>query len=438
MTALVASLKPPKGEQPPTAKVTIDSDAKLPNATVRGANAAVALEELAEIVGAELLIADGKVWIGNPIKTEEGLIPLPKAFSRERNLATLEAFADAIPDENDRNLLNPVKATAAHGFTFLVTGDPKLRPGQKVTADVNGFDLASGGEFRIHSMVHSLTLSEGYTCRGRAVKVVSGPGAKRVERAARLPSADSIINGLSKLTAETRKQRPTVEVGKVKEYSAGSASRARHRANLYYGQKFDPPETQPSVHTAVETKEQQLANEKPVMSPFAWHKCGLVVPVYPGMKAVLAHNQGLDNDAVVAGFVWSETPAIDPPANQAGDWWLCLPSGYDGSAPPSDSTKAANDLTASSGHRVIEVKGLKIVVGASKQRAVGERPTPGSDDEIVIEHSTARISVASSGAIEIVADASAGKGKVTIAPGGDIQLTSGSTTLKVGSSGVEI
>jgi hypothetical protein len=188
----------------------------------------------------------------------------------------------------------------------------------------------------------------------------------------------------------------------------------------------------------VESKEEQLANDKPVVSPFAWHKCGLVVPVYPGMKAVLAHNQGLDNDALVTGFVWSETPAIDPPESHAGDWWLCLPSGYDGSAPPDGSTKAANDLTASSGHRIIEVKGLKIVVGASKQRPVGERPTPGNDDEIVIEHKTARISVASSGAIEIVADAQAGKGKVTIAPGGDIELTSGSTTLKVGASGVEI
>jgi len=67
------------------------------------------------------------------------------------------------------------------------------------------------------------------------------------------------------------------------------------------------------------------------------------VPVYPGMKAVLNHNLGMKDDAMVMGFLWSEQPDIKPPGNNEGDWWLCLPIDFNGSSPPEDSTKAVND-----------------------------------------------------------------------------------------------
>lgn len=435
MTALVRELQAPTGEQAPTPQVDSAIRGNLPNLTVRGSNAAAALLELSELADAELQIADGKVWVGNPIRYDDYA---PAPFDRDRNLASFEPFVDAIPGDNDRNVLRPATAQAAHGFSFVVTGDPKLRPGQRVSAKIDGY-LVPTREFRIHSLVHKYSPSEGYLCQGRAVKVSTEPGAARVQRRAQLPTAESIIEGLSRITAETRRERPSLEVGKVKEYSAGTSSTAPNRATLYYGQTYERTETQPSIHTAVDTDEQQVANQRPMLSPFAWHKCGLVVPVYPGMKALLAHNLGLGDDSLVAGFLWSEQPAIQPPRNEAGDWWLCLPSDYDGSAPPSDSTKATNDLTGSNGKRVIELKGLKVVVGGNLLRPVGERPAPGADDEFLIEHKKARIRIGPDGEIEIVADSAAGKGRIHIAPGGDIEMSAtGGVTLKVGASGVQI
>ena len=67
--------------------------------------------------------------------------------------------------------------------------------------------------------------------------------------------------------------------------------------------------------------------DKPIASPFAFDKCGLVVPVYQKMRALLVHGWNEPNDAVVDGFLW--TSDMTPPPNQAGDWWLCLPTQLD-------------------------------------------------------------------------------------------------------------
>jgi hypothetical protein len=159
------------------------------------------------------------------------------------------------------------------------------------------------------------------------------------------------------------------------------------------------------VGTEVQNDDQQLYAARPIISPFAFNKCGLIVPVYKGMKAVLAHNRALDQDSMVAGYIWSETPAITPPSNQAGDWWLCLPSDYSDSAPPDDSTKSTNDLTAGNGKRVIQVKGLKVMVGGDLLTPVGQRPDPGDDDVFLIQHNKASVKIGSDGSIEIMADA---------------------------------
>jgi len=132
----------------------------------------------------------------------------------------------------------------------------------------------------------------------------------------------------------------------------------------------------------------------------------------------LSHNLSLEDDAMVSGFIWSKRPVIEPPQNKAGDWWLCLPvfaDDYDGSSPPSDSTKAANDLVGKSGKRVIEAKGLKITVGADKLGTVGSRPTEGDDDVFLIEHkSGTTFQIAADGALAISASKLSIKGDVTI------------------------
>ena len=389
--------------------------------TVKGANAMEELERLAELGGAELLVADGQVLIGNPIE-----VAYPggtKVLNPDINLGTFEPFTKTIPDDKSRNILKPPPASTTQGFSFLSTGDPKMRPGQPVRAEVTGvignsrLNTNPGDIFRIHSVVHKFSPTDGYVCEGKAVKVIQNdPAAQRKARVTQQPTGQSIVDNFTLLAKQAATgQGAAIEIAKVKEYSATGAAGDKHRATLYYGQVSDPVETQPSIHANVETKEEQIAEKRPMISPFAWHKCGLIVPVYKGMKAVLAHNRGLGDDSLVSGFIWSETPAIEPPASHAGDWWLCLPIDYDGANPPSDSTKAANDLIANSGKRVIEVKSLKITVGTDKLKSAGTRPTEGDDNVFLIEHkSGTTFQIADDGKLTISANTISIKGDVTI------------------------
>jgi hypothetical protein len=411
----------------------------LQNKVIRGENVLVALDQVAHYAGAELLVVDKKIWVGNPIRDNTYA---PDAFSPDANLGTFEPFVSDIPDENNRNVLQPLQATSAQGFTFAIAGDPKLRPGQQVSAAIDGFDTASGGEFRIHTLRHKFSVTEGYVCTGRAVKVAAGsdPNAQRRQRTALQPSADSIVDGISQISIAQRRQRPSIEIGSVQKYTPGSGGDHKHSTTLFYGQVYERTEIQPSFNAEVQNTETQRFPDKPLVSAFAWRKCGLVTPVYPGMKAVLGHNLNLEDDALVTGFMWSAQPAFDPPQNQAGDWWLCLPIDFDSSQPPTDSTKAANDLTGNDGQRVIEVKGLKITVGADKLRNVGERPQAGDADEFLIEHKKARIHISADGGIDIMADSEGNKGKISIASGGQItmQASASGVTLTVSDSAVQI
>ena len=64
-------------------------------------------------------------------------------------------------------------------------------------------------------------------------------------------------------------------------------------------------------------------NAAPYASPFAWGKFGLVLPRYPGMRVLLAHRNGDDDDLVDIGALWERGNA---PASNPGDYWLILPA----------------------------------------------------------------------------------------------------------------
>lgn len=382
-------------------------DRKLVNKTTQGENLLEILDELAEIGEAELLVCDQKVWIGRPILNDNYK---PPVFQQDTNLAIFQPFIKKIPDEAGRNILKPLKATEAQGFEFTITGDPELRPAHKVVAEVQNYDKLSDAEFRINSLVHKFTSSGGYICKGAAVKVCTDNDCYRKEKAVSGPSSDMIARTLVKKVKSENQRRPTIEVGKIKTYLPG-----KQLCTTYYGQRFEKTETQPSIRTEVDADELQIYPNKPVISPFAWHKCGLIVPIYPGMKAILNHNLNIQDDALIAGFTWSEKPPIEPPKNNEGDWWLCLPIDFDKSNPPKDGTKAVNDLIANNGKRVIELKGLKITIGNDKLSDVGKRPSEGNDDEFLIEHkSGTKFQIASDGTLTIEAAKISIQGDITI------------------------
>jgi hypothetical protein len=379
---------------------------ELLDKTLSGRTLMEVLNQLAWYEGAELLVADKKVHIGRPIRVDGHELELKE----DVNLALFRPFVKAISEENDLNLLRPMPAAKAGGFEFTATGDPKLRSGNRVKVSVEGFNDEPASEYRLHSLAHRLTMAGGYVCEGVAVKAVSDKNCARREIAAAWPSAASITENLMRRNETERRNRPSIEVGKIKSYT-----RPQHRGTLYFGQPHERTETQPSIRTEVSTDENQLLRNKPLVSLFAWHKCGLVTPVYPGMKALLAHNLNLQDDALVVGFLWSEQPAFEPPQNQEGDWWLCLPIDFDTANPPADSTKAVNDLIANNGKRVIQVKGLKISVGTDSLPNVGVRPSEGADDEFLIEHkSGTKFRIAADGAVTIEASSVSIKGDVFI------------------------
>jgi hypothetical protein len=339
----------------------------------------------------------------------------------EAVVGEVEAVAEAIVGPN----------VSVQGYNFTALGDPTLRPGQAVSVSNNVGTFPPSTEFVIGSVEHQFDSTKGYTCIGVGVQVQKdgspGPAIASVVKA----SADTAAQAVAGQVKAAATASPAVEVVEVMQKGADA-----YKADLFHSDlDQNDPELQPSIHTAIKQDGKQVYENKPIASPFAWRKCGLVTPYYPGMKALVAHNGGLASDLIVTGYIWSDKPDTPPPSSQEGDWWLCLPVDLKDApppkppdkppkpcdpaptqqktpfkAPPDDDTKAANDLTSAAGLRVIEAKGLRITVGASKLGTVGNRPTDATADELLIEHSSGTtLHIDSQGALSITP-----KGAMTI------------------------
>ena len=172
-------------------------------------------------------------------------------------------------------------------------------------------------------------------------------------------------------------------------------------------------------------------------SPFAWGKCGLVLPRYPGVRVVLAHRNGQAEDPVDVGALWTSGHG---PSSQAGDYWLILPAEVDQGSrsqvsdtttPSEYSGKVTNDLIDADGNRVIEVSELTLRIGHDKLGSAGTRPARPSDQgSITIEHASGESSIVmkQDGSVTITAKNitfDAGSGNITMkAAAVDVQVQS--------------
>lgn len=340
-----------------------------------------ALLSLAERAGFSLQAKDGKLWMGNAADLGATTLHTIDASGTEATLETRGASPDAGRIE---------------GRDFTAAGVPALRPG----------DLVKIGEsrYRLVSVTHQLKRDGGYHCSGRAVS----PSASHADaQAAGRGSAAQVARQVAANLEQRERRRPAASTGDVHQYTPG-----RHTATLQHGQAATPSMVTPSTQAPLRSDPVALP-DKPVAAPFAFQHTGLVAPVYPKMRALLVHPLHNPNDAVVSGFVW--TREMTPPANQAGDWWLCLPTELDGDGLPTGS--GCDDLITADGQRVIQVKGLRITIGAGLLGAVGSRPTPNPDESLVVQTDQgARITV----------------------KGSRIELTDGSVKLTVGDGQVTI
>lgn len=410
-----------------------------------GATAFVLLTKLAERFNAEAIVQDGKVLLGSNLKYPPDAGPLPvlpnpaavlKFIARGDNLVALNSdkgmvstqLADFKPFQLSAGKLKGVferpPADSVGGFDFTAAGRPELRAGQSLIANFTGYDNPFS-PFRILSLTHTYSseATGGFTSAGRAVALVgSGKSERGQSELARKASPLSVADKIAgKVKEATSGSSAATDVGRI---SASKA--AEHRVTVQYGQQASSFTNTPSVSLDIPQKKggPTLA-DKPVVSPFAWHQVGLTVPAYTGMRAVLNQIRGSRDDTVITGYLWSDEPKMEPPPAKDGDWWLCLPTEVGGN-PPAPKGKSANDLTAADGRRVIEAAGLKIAVGKDALTALGQRPTEGGADVLLITHK-------SGSTVEIDAD-----GNVTVDGKKKVVLKAGGVTLTVGDGKVAI
>jgi len=174
----------------------------------------------------------------------------------------------------------------------------------------------------------------------------------------------------------------------------------------------------------------------PYVTPFAWGKCGLVLPYYPGMRTLMAHRNGREEDAVALGAVWASGQG--PSGAEAGDWWLSLPTEVpeaeretldDAAEPDPYAGKVSHDLIDAEGNRIIEVGELTIRIGRDVLRDAGERPPRADDaDSVTIEHADggSRLVMKSDGSILIE-----GTSIEMTATDGDINLSATNVNVSV-------
>ncbi|MBD0708189.1 MULTISPECIES: hypothetical protein [unclassified Streptomyces] len=352
--------------------------ADLTDYTVNNPTALAALRDLAGTVPAPVVIRDRTVYLGPAVGTDD---PAPVPFHPDLNLV---AYGDAQGDDTAAVAPSEERPPPLTSVNLTVLGHPDLRVGQ--TATIGGVDHAPKGPLRIHQVVHRFS-GRGYVCEVRVVAAAPGETVEVVDG-----GVQTVVDRMEERSERERRARPSVDVGEVTSYRPRG-----HQVSLKYGQSPPPSQAAPSVTGTIGD---DVLLDKPVAAPFAFGPCGLMTPVYPKMRALLAHNRNLVNDAAVVGWLWPRTPGATAPAPQPGDHWLALPTrlGTDGMP----EGPGVNDLTDAKGGRIMQARGLRVVVGTPKLPPVGTRPTPPDDDSLTIEHHTGTtITVDASGAVTV-------------------------------------
>lgn len=377
--------------------------ARLSDYTVRAPTTLGALRDLAATVPAPVVIRDKQVYLGPAVGSD----PAPVPFDPELNLVS---YGDSQGDDTVVTAPGEERPPPRTSVDLVVLGHPGLRAGQEAT--VKGIDNAPAGPLRITRVVHRFGGRSGYVCEVQVVAAAAGEPAEVVDGSVR-----SVVDRIEAGAERERRARPSVDVGEVTSYRSRG-----HQVSLKYGQSPPASMATPSVSGAIGD---DTLLDKPVAAPFAFGPCGLITPVYPGMRALLAHNRGLVNDAAVVGYLWPRTPGARSPSPDPGDYWLSLPTrlGLDGMP----EGPGVNDLTDATGGRVIQARGLHILVGTGKLPQVGTRPAPPTDDTITIEHHTGTT---------ITVDAA---GAVTVSTAGrKIMLSNGAVSLSLDGPSVQV
>jgi hypothetical protein len=401
------------------------------------------------------LIRDGKLLVG-PGRPMTPIIPLDAAGG----LAHIETAAvSRDEDAESEDAPGPANATAARvQYSLTLKGRPDLRPGDVVSFDdpfANGADpaaaldavstpsnfgaaLAGLGKslvgitstpaltktsLYVSSVNHKLSRSDGFvtTLTGVSVQPGSEWDETNPENATRTPDPDStphaeVATAIQDLVRAAQPSALTVgevRAAHVSNQNGASSEPPSQTVDVWVGPVGGDGQPFRARRLAIEPATPSASSRvsgMPYATPFAWGKCGLVLPRYPGTRVLVDYAGAALDDPIAVGSLWESGHGPD---SQPGDYWLILPAAVqtaarqaleDGQKPDEPAEQATNDLTDADGARVIEVGRFCVRVLPSQLKPPGDRPALPEDaaEQVVIEHeSGSRIVIKDSGEIVI-------------------------------------
>jgi hypothetical protein len=451
------------GPKPGSEKVTFKKDTTL--ATVL-TELAKYYQQVANKYGRGMfLIRDGALEFG--ARTMDADIPKP--LTLENGLLQVDPLASVSTDPKVKLEETDVDASAIRKqYQLTLKGRPDLKPGDVVTFDVlpedsktvpsvvgalgigvvgsvlQALGAGDGSEkvkAYVNSVQHKLGRKSGFSTVATVVELKdgdeqwtppTGTGASTGDdTAASGASANPGVEAakaVQKIVDQVLAKREPADVGEVRAMTvSGSAEPPGQTLTVWQGLEAADGKANQARRLDIDRKSPAPLRDVAYVTPFAFGKCGLVLPRYPGTRVLMVHRHGELNDAVDVGAIWESGHGPD---SQAGDWWLILPAAIpsgnrasiaDTDTPQEPSGKATNDLIDADGNRLIEVGNFTIRVGPGKLQAPGTRPTaPASSQLVTIEVGSAT---------SIVID---DQGTITMKAGKDIVLdaSSGHITLK--------
>lgn len=403
-----------------------------------------------------LLIRRGELIVGKRPIPLEGAAPV--ALALETGLLHVEPLAP--DDAGGSGSARPGSSPPPRNrYRLILKGRPDLLPGDTVSLERPatsgvGAALAEGGPLVVYleTVAHRHGRDTGFVTTVSGCELAGVPGADDWDRAPRLrsrPAGGDPGDGagaahvgalVDRIAARAARRIRTAEVAEVRSASPGApaAQGDPPAQTLTLWRGLVPPDGSANgvSRREVRRREPTRLERVPYLTPFAWGKCGLVLPRYPGTRVVVVHGEGDGADPVDAGAVWQAGHA--PTTAEAGDWWLILPVGVEASrrasaqdaeTPPEEHTgTATNDLIDADGNRVIEVGELTVRVG--KLGEAGTRPARAADEgSVTIEHAGggARIVIGKDGAVTVHAK----KDLALVSEEGSISLTATAGGVKV-------
>ncbi|MDZ8258029.1 hypothetical protein [Nostoc sp. ChiQUE01b] len=442
------------------------------------------------------LIRADKEHVNSFLHIGERPIPLgkPQDLRLGNGLIEVESLATVAIDPNFDTCAHPnQKPPQRRQFKLTLKGRPDIKPGdtvrfdlppeevEKTTSGLLGAlgDLAAAvtgpllpslgdSDFKhpatlyIASVEHALGRTSGFVTTVTGVEVKDDAWDKYTDSSQNAPSQTQethaspeveAARAVKQLSQGAVAAKSFAEIGEIRQMNPeNKGANQPPSQTLTVWQGLEPGKGEPNQACSLPIQRPSPAptSHVPYTTLFAWGKCGLVLPRYPGTRVLVTHRDGKSDDPIEIGALWESGHGPD---SQPGDWWLSLPVGVleakrlaiaQTEKPQEHTGKVTQDLIDAEGDRIIEVGELTIRVGKDSLKDAGKRPErPDDKDSVTIEHTKggSKIVMKPDGSVEITAkkirfDTSQSTDGIELDAGnGSINLKAKTISVDTGSSG---